>query len=292
MSISRTFLKFLTLALIATAMMNSAKAKSSLWKVSSKTGTLYLQGSIHILTAKSYPLAPAIEQAYVNSDSLVFEVDMKEMSTAETQQRIMKKALLPPATTLKDLLSSTIYQQFDTSCTEVGLPIAAFEGFKPWFAATTLTLMKLQNMGFDSQYGLDQYFYTKAKADSKPMIGLESVDFQIDLFESLSESNPDHFVAHTLADLAGIDSRIKTMETAWRTGEIDRLGSFIAEGFDGYPKCYKTFITDRNARWIGTLERLLGETKIHMVVVGAGHLPGKGGLLELLKQKGYTLEQL
>jgi uncharacterized protein YbaP (TraB family) len=260
--------------------------------VTSTTGTLYLQGSIHALTAESYPLAPAIEQAYVNSDTLVLEVDMKEMSTTETQQRIMPKALLPASTTLKDLLSPITYQQLDTTCADIGLPIAALERFKPWFAATALTLMKLQNMGFDPQYGLDQYFHDKAVADTKPVIGLESVDFQIDLFDSLSESNPDNFVAHTLADLAVIDSEMKTMEAVWETGKIDALGEFITEGFEGYPKLYKTFVTDRNARWLDTLGSLLGETKTHMVVIGSGHLPGKEGLLELLKQKGYALEQL
>ena len=66
----------------------------------------------------------------------------------------------------------------------------------------------------------------------------------------------------------------------------------MTQSFEGYPALYKTFVLDRNTRWIKTLDRLLSQSKTHMVVVGAGHLPSSGGLLELLQKKGYTLEQL
>ena len=292
MNTRRTFIKSCTLALLTTTLAVSSNAKSCLWKVTSETGSLYLQGSIHVLTTESYPLAPAIEQAYTESAALVLEVDMKEMTKPETQQRIMQKAMLPGSKTLQDVLSPDTYQQFNSLCEELGLPIITLTKFKPWFAATALALVKMKKMGFDPQHGLDKYFHDKAVADSKPVIGLESIDFQINLFDDLSKSNPNDFIKHTLADLAVIDSEMEAMETAWRTGRIDTVGELVAEGFKGYPNFYKTFVTDRNKLWIETLERLLKEAETHMVVVGAGHLPGKDGLLELLKRKGCTLEQL
>jgi len=292
MHTKRGFIKPCTLALIAITLATGAMAKSCLWKVTSTTGKLYLQGSIHVLTEESYPLAPAIEHAYAESEALVFEVDMKEMSQPETQQRIMLKAMLPGTKTLQEILAPTTYQELSAICTEAGLPIVVLEKFKPWFAAASLVLVKIQKMGFDPQYGLDKYFHDKAMADAKPVIGLESVDFQIDLFDSLSQTNPDDFVAHALADLAMIDSGMEAMETAWRMGDIDALGELIAKGFEGYPEFHKTFVTDRNKHWLKTLETLLEETETHLVVVGAGHLSGESGLLELLTKKGYVLEQL
>lgn len=288
----RGFIKSCTLALIMTTLTTGAMAKSCLWKVTSKTGILYLQGSIHVLTADSYPLAPAIEQAYAESEVLVLEVDMKKMTSPETQQRILEKAMLPGSKTLQNVLTPDTYQQFTAMCTEAGLPVTALAKFKPWFAATALALAKMQKMGFDPRYGLDKYFHNKAVADTKPVIGLESVDFQIDLFDSLSESNPNDFVARTLADLAVIESEMGNIDAAWRTGDINAVDVLIAKGFEGYPKLYRTFVADRNERWLKTFEVLLEGAKTHMVVVGAGHLPGTGGLLELLKQKGYSLEQL
>lgn len=288
----RTLIKSCTLVLIATTLATGAMAKSCLWKITSETGTLYLQGSVHILKAESYPLAPAIEQAYAASDALVLEVDMAEMTSPETQQQIMAKALLPGTETLKTELDANTYHKLDTACTEAGLPIAAFEKFKPWFAAITLTLVKMQKMGFDPNQGLDKYFYDKATTDGKKVIGLESVKFQINLFDSLSKENPNDFMARTLTDLEVLKDEVENLLKAWTVGDIDTVGKLMSKSFADYPKFYQTFVLDRNERWFKTLNGLLKKSKTHMVVVGAGHLPGKGGLLDLLETKGYTVEQL
>lgn len=292
MTTRRGFIKSCTFALVATTLATGAMAKSCLWKVTSETGTLYLQGSIHVLKADSYPLAPAIEEAYAKSEVLVLEADMAEMTSPKTQQRIIAKAMLPDGDALQKELNAETYQKLEAACTGAGLPLAALEKFKPWFASITLTLVKMQKMGFDPNLGLDQYFYDKAKTDGKKVVGLESVNFQIDLFDSLATENPNDFIARTLADLEMLEEEVEDLLKAWTTGDIDAVGKLMAKSFEGYPEFYKTFVTDRNERWLKTLNGLLEKSKTHMVVVGAGHLPGKGGLLELLKQKGYALEQL
>ncbi len=292
MTTQRNFARFGILLLSTVFLSTCAMAKSCLWKVSSKTGTLYLQGSVHVLKAEHYPLAPAIEQAYAKSDALVLEVDMKEMAAPETQQRIMLKAMLPGSKTLQDELAPATYQQLSAKCAEAELPITALEKSKPWFASMTLTLVTMQKMGFDPRHGLDKHFHDKAISDAKPVIGLENIDFQIDLFDRLSESNPDALVAHMLTDLERIEAELADLEKAWSNGDLDALEELIAKGFMDYPDLYQTFILDRNERWLKKLEPLLKQSKTHMVVVGAGHLSGKRGLIELFKQKGYTLEQL
>jgi len=292
MNTRRGFIVSCTLALIVIALATGTMAKSCLWKVTSKTGTLYLQGSIHILKADSHPLAPAIEDAYAASDTLVLEVDMSEMSSQETQQRIMAKAMVPGTETLQQALDEVTYQKLNAACDRAGLPIAALAQFKPWFATMTLTLTQLQKMGFESRYGLDSYFSGKAGDDGKKVIGLESVDFQIELLDSLSKENPNDFVTRALADLAVIEEDVDSLVKAWETGDIDALGALMSKSFEGYPDLYKTFVLDRNERWLKTLCGLLKTSETYMVVLGAGHLSEKGGLLELLKQKGYALEQL
>lgn len=286
------FVKSSTLALAMITLTSGAFSESCLWKVSSKTGTLYLQGSVHVLKATHYPLAPAIEEAYAESESLVLEVDIKEMASPETQQTIMAMAMLPGSGTLRDALDEGTYQKLESACNEAGLPMVTLSKFKPWFATMTLTLVRLQQMGFDPRHGLDAYFYDRATADGKKVIGLEGIDFQIDLLDRLANENPDDFVARALDDLAIIEKNVTALEKAWESGDIDALGTLITKSFDGYSALHKTFVLDRNKRWLKILCGLLETSKTHMAVVGAGHLCGKGGLLELLKEKGYSLEQL
>ena len=153
-------------------------------------------------------------------------------------------------------------------------------------------MLKMQKMGFDPNHGLANHFYDKAETEGKKGVGLESIEFQIDLFDSLAAANPNDFVARTLADLEMLEEEVEDLLKAWTTGDIDAVGKLMAKSFEGYPEFYKTFVLDRNERWLKTLNGLLEKPKTHMVVVGAGHLPGKGGLLELLEKKGYTVEQL
>jgi uncharacterized protein YbaP (TraB family) len=285
-------IKTCTLALVVTVLATGATAKSCLWKVTSETGILYLQGSVHILKADHYPLAPAIEQAYAKSAALVLEVDMAEMALPETQRRIMEKAMLPGDSTLQEELDAETYQKLGAACTEAGLPVSAMAKFKPWFACINLMMLKIQKMGFDPNLGLDKHFYDKAKADGKRVIGLESIPFQIDLFDHLAATNPNAFVGRALADLEMLETEVGALGKAWAAGDIATVEKLMAKSFEGYPELYKTFVLDRNARWVKTLDDLLKKPETHLVVVGAGHLPGKGGLLELLKQKGYAVEPL
>ncbi|VGO15260.1 hypothetical protein PDESU_03842 [Pontiella desulfatans] len=291
MQTKRSFMvsSFLALAL---SLAGVAQAKSCLWKATSKNGTLYVQGSSHVLKAENYPLAPAIEAAYSNSTALVLEVDMAEMMSPKTQQLIMGKAMLAPPANLQSVLKPVTYQSLESACTEIGLPIAAIQQFKPWFATMTLTLVKMQQMGLAAEHGLDKHFYEKAKADHKKIIGLESIDYQISLFDSLSDANPDDFVNRALEDLKMVEEEIEKLLAAWETGDMATLDELLNSGFKDYPDIYNRFITARNKIWIDRLAKLSMDDETYMVVVGAGHLPSPTGLLELLRKKGFSLEQL
>ena len=287
-----TRLPLLALAFSIILLAISAPAKSCLWEASSEKGTLYIQGSVHLLKASDYPLAPAIEAAYTKSDVLVLEADMAAMLTPETQKMIMGKALFKDEQTLETALSPEVYTLLSEKLTEVGLPIAVLQKFKPWFASMTLVLTKVQAMGFDTNLGLDHYFYNKAIADEKPVIGLETVKFQIDLFDSLAAENQDAYTKHALKELDQFETVLNELMTTWKEGNIDELGKLMLENFNEYPDLYDRFVVDRNKTWIKKIDERVTPKKTHMIVVGAAHLPGEEGLLKLLEQKGYTLEQL
>ena len=290
MQTKRMFIKSSLLLLAALLASGAAGAKSCLWKVTRGEGSFYLQGSVHVLKPENHPLAPAIEEAYAKSDSLVLEVDMQDMVGA--QQLIMQKAMLPAGGSLRATLDPEVYKQFEQACGTAGLPAVAVDGFKPWFASMTLSIIKMQKMGLNEELGLDKHFHTKALADGKPVVGFETMEFQIDLLDSLAEGDPNDFMKKSLKDLVLFEEKLDELLAAWVGGDIDTVGQLVLESFEDYPNLYTDFIAARNRNWIGKLEAMLESGKTHMVVVGAGHLPGKGGVLELLKAKGCKLEQL
>ena len=292
MLIKRGTLKTVLLSLSITILTPAIQAKSTLWKVSSERGAMYIQGSAHVLKAENYPLDPAIEQAYSNSSALILEADMGEMMSPQTQQLILTKAMLQKPETLKSVLKPSTYEHLTAAATEAGLPIQAINPFKPWFATTTITLLKLKKMGMDEQYGLDKYFYEKAINDQKKVLGLESVDFQIALFDSLSGENPDDFVNRALTDLKLLEADVASLLAAWETGDFQTLEKLMTKSFEEFPEMYDKFITERNKSWVRKLSGMIKDEHTYMVVVGAGHLPGNEGVINLMKNKGFTVEQL
>lgn len=288
----RALIQKFILTVSAILLTTSVQAKSCLWKATSDQGTLYVQGSVHLLKANDYPLAKAIEEAYAKSDVLVLEADMKTILDPKSQQLIMAKAMLKGDQTLESCLSPEVYALLSKKLTEAGLPPADLQHFKPWFTAMTLVLTKMQAMGFDSNLGLDQYYYNKATTDQKPIIGLETILFQIELLNSLAEGNQDAHMKRSLKELDMLETMFNELMLAWKEGDIETLGKLMLESFEEFPKLYDRFVVSRNKRWIKKIDEYVSKDKTHMIVVGAMHLPGKEGLLELLKKTGYTLEQL
>ncbi len=268
------------------------KAKSCLWRIRSENGIHYLQGSIHALKAEHYPLPSAIEEAYGASSKLVLEMDMSEMHGLAIQQLIHSKAQLPEGRTLESTLNPEVYANLSAEMERIGMSIASFQKLEPWFVVTTVTLAKMHSLGFQAQHGLDQYFFSKAQQEAKPIEGLEHARFQVELLASLADRNPNEFVARALTELQLLEQDFKKIVQAWSNGDIDVLGTLINSSFSDYPELFNTFILERNRQWMNTLNPLLKKPETCLIVVGAGHLPGKGGLLELLKQSGFTLEQL
>jgi len=270
----------------------STLSANCLWKAESDRGTLYLQGSVHLLKASDYPLDPAIEEAYAKSDTLIFETDLTLMLTPESQQLLLQKALLSSGKSLQDELEPETYALLAEKLSDSGLPPVAMQRFKPWFATMTLMVMRMQAMGLDPNLGLDQYFHRKALADQKTEVGLESVEFQINLFDALSDDNQDGYTKHALKEIEQMETLLDDMLKTWKAGDLDKLNAIMMDSFKDYPDMYRQFVTDRNKAWAEKLEGLADKDKTCMVVVGTAHLAGKEGLLELLKAKGYSVEQL
>lgn len=267
------------------------QAKSILWQVQSGENTLYLLGSMHVLKKDSYPLPPLMEEIYAASNTIVFETDMDEMDTPAMQQKIVSYGRLPAGQTLQQQLSAPTWQQLQLKLADLNIAEANVQQMKPWLCALTLTVTDLQRLGFLPEYGLDEHFYRRAKQDNKKIIPLESVDFQLSLFYSQSRQEQEEFLRQTLTDLQVADRLSGEMEKAWKTGDDGKLAGLIAMSFAGYPKQYERLVLQRNKNWLPVLEKIVKREQATLVVVGAGHLVGPNSLVDLLRRKGYAVEQ-
>ena len=135
-------------------------------------------------------------------------------------------------------------------------------------------------------------FFTQRRLNPKSVLGLETFEQQMDMLDTMSKINPDDLVRQAIKDLDVLEEELDTILNAWSTGDMDKLEDTILKSFKEFPDIYRVLITQRNKKWIKKIEAFLGEKENHMIVVGAAHLAGKNGLVEVLKKKGYSVEQL
>jgi uncharacterized protein YbaP (TraB family) len=132
----------------------------------------------------------------------------------------------------------------------------------------------------------------RAQADQKPTAGLETLPEELGSLSSLSSADQMRMLDQTIDDLKDLKSDMRGVTSAWRSGDAKRLAALLSTEYAAFPALYKPLVTDRNRRWMPQVEQLLKSNDNSLVVVGALHLVGTGGLLELLRGKGYTITQL
>ena len=284
----RTAIVAVALLLIAAA----AQAKSFAWKVTGKSGVVYVVGSVHLLSNDFYPLQPPLEAAYKDSDLLVEEVDMAELTDPTSQLSLLGRAMLPSSTPLDKVISADTYAVLSKRAAALGLPLEPFKMLKPWMVALTLVQMEWQQAGFDPQLGLDKHFYDQAKADGKATQGLETAEYQISRLDGLSMEQQEHLLSESLKEMDDERANMKKLVDAWRTGDSASIEKIVLADLKAEPALYQRLLVERNRNWLPKIEALFSRPKHALVVVGAAHLVGPDGLLAALKTKGYTVEQL
>jgi uncharacterized protein YbaP (TraB family) len=279
-------------AVALVAHVHAAPARNFLWKATSRSGgALYLVGSVHLLSQDSYPLNPALETAFKESDLLVEEADLGEMGM-NAQMTFLSRGMLPSNTPLDKVLSPATYALLTKHAADIGMPIEPLKLLKPWMVAQMLEVMQWQKAGFDPELGLDKHFYDQAQSSGKKVQGLETLDFQVSLFDGMTMPEQDHLLAETLKEIDTEQANMAKLMDAWKAGDAPTVERIVLSALKQEPQLYQRLLVDRNKAWIPKLEALFARTGHTFVVVGAAHLVGPDGLISMLRAKGYTVEQM
>jgi len=266
--------------------------KHSLWKVEGRTNAMYLFGSIHFLKKDFYPLPQPIEEAYKQSQVVVFEVNLDEMGSPESQIKMVQSAKAGEGETLKDTLSKETYAKLEAHLTESGLPVAVFDPLRPWMVAVALISTEIMKLGYNPEEGVDRYFFGKAKKDKKETMALETLEFQLGFFTGLTKQEQDAMLRETLQEISSFKKDLQGIIDAWKTGDAQALEKFMLDSMQEYPQLHKKLLIDRNKQWVDKLQKLHASGKTVFVVVGAAHLVGKDSVVDLLNAKGLKARQL
>lgn len=270
--------------------------KELLWKVTSDDGaTLYLIGTIHVFKPEYYPLPDEMDKALQKSRALILEIDMTKQDKVKTQGLVRQRGLYPPSDDLARHLSKDTGIALQNWCNNAKMPYENFVHMKPWLASLTITQSELDRLGYKSQDGVDLHLMHEAVTQGKKVIGLETEEFQLNLFADLSSDLQDQMLKLTLVDMDLIPVDAGQMMQAWREGNTEKMDELMTKDVKEHPEfapVQEKILYERNVTMAQKLEMYLKGTDTYLCAVGCGHLCGDRSIIELLKKKGYKVTQL
>lgn len=270
----------------------SAEAAGPVWAIRGAHNTVYLAGSIHLLPEADAALPPAFARAYADSACLMMEIDLSKLDSAEALGTLLQHGGLPEGASLREVAGAQRYARASAAAAALGLPAISMDHEAPWMVALQLTELEYARLGFDPEQGVEQQLLRRALADHKSTGGLESLADEMGVFEALTPAAQLRFLDMVLDDLDATGDETRAVLAAWRRGDAARLAALLATEYRTFPALYDALVMDRNRNWLPEIERLLQSNGNCLVVVGALHLVGKGGLLEALRKNGHAPQQL
>ena len=279
-----------TVVLLSTLALQTQAA--SVWKVSSAKHSVYIGGTIHILSPDDYPLPAQYDKAFEAADKLVFETDIAAVNSIDFQQKLMAQMVYADGTTVDKVLTPQVYAALKQHLAERNVPIEALAQLKPSLIALTLSVMELQAMGFTSE-GVDQFYANKATSVGKTQTWLETPEEQLAFLVNLGKDDESAMIDYAIKDVAQMPEMINKLRSSWLAGDMQAMADATIDDFKAnYPQIYQDLLVSRNKLWMPQIKQMLNDDEVEFILVGALHLAGPDSVLTQLAQQGYTIEKL
>ena len=202
------------------------------------------------------------------------------------QQLVLSRAVLPQGQTLRAMLTPEQKAAYEKQLGGLGLPLQAFDGYEPWYAAVALSTLPLMRTGYDPKFGVEQVLDTRARSLGRKHIGLETPAYQIGLFDSLPMDAQKRYFADVVEQLPTVAEQLGQMVTAWRRGDAEALAKLMNDEEDD-PALIEMLLINRNKAWAQWLKQRLDQPGTVFLAVGAGHLAGPGSVQDQLAAQGF-----
>jgi uncharacterized protein len=269
----------------------AAPAKPAMWKIADADTTIYLFGTIHVLPANYKWRTKAFDAAAAKADTLVLEVaDLGDNTkTAEVFTRLAMSPNLPP---VLDRVPADKRPGLKALIDKVGFPSSALARFESWAVAITLAGGMLKDLDLSPDNGVERKLTEEFTAAKKPIIGLETTELQLGIFDKLPQSAQDMFLAGLADEVEDPKAEFDAMLGAWTKGDDKAIATTFDDELRQSPELTDALLRNRNANWTAWLTKRLDTPGTVMVAVGAGHLAGVDSVQSMLAKQGVKVTRV
>jgi uncharacterized protein YbaP (TraB family) len=257
----------------------------ALWVVKDSDTTVYLFGTVHALKPGLEWFNDEVKMAFDASNALFVEVQLPEDQQLLAEQ-VRKYGMLPTGKTLPSMLSKQGAQALGDDLAALGLPRTTLDAYKPFFAAVSLTMLHLMKDGLSADEGVEKLLEKSAKAASKPVGSLETMEFQLSLFDALPQAEQVRMLEDGLKNKEFANGNLDDIVAAWGKGDAEGVAKIINKTDNDSPLLYKKLLSERNVNWAGWVQQRLATPGVTFVAVGAAHLAGPDSVQAVLAKRG------
>ena len=268
----------------------SKTAMPALWKVADEDTTIWLFGTVHALPDGIEWYAGPVKTALAGSEELVTEIILDESTTAEMQKLVMEKGMLPADQTLRGLLDEGQTERYEATMTKLGLPVAAFDRFEPWYASMMFAMLPLMQQGYSPEAGVE-FSLARHAGEGKKRGELETIEYQLSMFDDLPQAKQLDYMMQTIDQVDEIKPMIDKMVGEWMEGDADGLADLMNESMDD-ALIAETLLYTRNRAWAEWIDERLDTPGEIFVAVGAGHLAGAQSVQDALTDRGIETTRI
>lgn len=256
----------------------------ALWKVSDEDTTIYLFGTVHALPKDVEWYKGNVADALASSDILVTEIINTPEMAGEVQEIIVRTGMLPAGQNLREMLSTDQKAAYEAAMAKLGMPVATFDRFEPWYASMMLATLPIIKEGYSPDSGVEAILSAKS-GDRIPRGGLETVEFQMALFDQLPLESQITFLIQAAEGVETIKPMLDKMVAEWLEGDADGLAVLMNEGLTDAVLADR-LLYQRNTNWAQWIDRRLDTPGTVFIAVGAGHLAGDKSVQDALTLRG------
>jgi uncharacterized protein YbaP (TraB family) len=268
------------------AQKQAATPHTLLWKVAGKglKKPSYLFGTMHVLCADQARLSDSLKAVIAACDEVYFEIKLDDLSNLLGAVKYM---MMNDDKRLSDLLSPVDYQKVKDYFVKHAslLPFSMLERFKPLLISS---LIEEENMNCQATDGMELTIMKEVHPYNKPILGLETVEFQAALFDSIPYADQAKELLAYIDSAAEYKKMTLELADVYKKQDLDQIDELSRKGDPGMDAYMDLLLYGRNRKWARILDTVMSGHSF-LIAVGAAHLPGNGGLIDLLKKEGYEL---
>lgn len=267
-----------------------AWAVPAMWQVGSGRSQITIYGTIHALPQGTDWLSPKAKAAFNWADTLVVEMVAPEEPGAMSGL-VQQIGYLPAPVPIRERLPDDLKPRYDAMVKASNLPLAKLDEMKSWSAAISLVQLEMLMAGIDPAAGVDVTLISRARAAKKQLVGLETPRGQLELLNSLPETEQRLLLASAISDMGESQTQLRALVAAWADGDVER----ILKDFDDSslsPEMENRLFTARNRAWVEWIQAQLKRPGRRFMAVGAAHMAGPNGVIAQLKARGLAVRRV